>query len=269
METIVHRALDRYRSEGLATLTREGKRVILGPFDPVYQRIKPAFTELSVDGASAGFDTTPRSLTKHDFVDDIASERDVLERFLAELRPDDVLYDIGGNVGVYTCLAADRLDSGRIVTFEPSPDACAMLRSNIRHNGIDAEVYQVALSNENGTTLLRHRGSTGHQLTADASGADVIEIETRRGDDLIKEANLPRPTVCKVDIEGAEYLAMDGLRETLADPTCRLVYCEIHTSKIQDIGGTPEELEDLFQECGFDLEYLDERRENYFVRAVR
>ncbi|WP_241432724.1 FkbM family methyltransferase [Natrinema pellirubrum] len=92
-------------------------------------------------------------------------------------------------------------------------------------------------------------------------------METRRGDDLVNERGLSPPNVCKIDIGGAEYLEPEGLRETLSDPACCRIFCEIHTEKIREIGGSAKEAETLLQELGFELEYLGDRRANYFVEA--
>lgn len=36
-----------------------------------------------------------------------------------ELTSDDVFYDIGLHIGIYSCLAADKITSGEIILFEP------------------------------------------------------------------------------------------------------------------------------------------------------
>jgi hypothetical protein len=47
-----------------------------------------------------------------------------------ELRPTDVFYDIGANVGYFTCLAA-QCGVAEIVAFEPDPLICAVLCHNL------------------------------------------------------------------------------------------------------------------------------------------
>jgi len=64
-------------------------------------------------------------------------------------------------------------------------------------------------------------------------------------------------------------IALDGFREILAESECRHVFCEIHTEKIEAIGGSAEDVENLLQELDFELEYIGDRRENYFVEATR
>jgi len=207
-----------------------------------------------------------RRLGQYDFVDDLRSERDLIRRIISVTEPEDVFYDIGANIGIYSCLVGNQLDSGRVVAFEPTADAFSVLGRNIERNNINAELFNVALSNENGTTRMSIKGQTGHQFAEQDHGH---EIETRRADDLVAESAINLPDICKIDIEGAEYLALDGFRDTLSNSECRHIFCEIHTEKVESIGGSAEEVEDLLKGLGFKLDYIGDRRENYFVEATR
>ncbi|ADB61821.1 methyltransferase FkbM family [Haloterrigena turkmenica DSM 5511] len=265
--TLLHRAYRLFRSEGAGAVASGARKKILARFDPIYQRTKPEYKRYSVGDASAEFDMSRRRLGRHDFADDIRSERSLIERVLSAVEADDVFYDVGANVGIYSCLVGSRLGSGHVVAFEPTPDAYNVLRRNVDRNDAPVETFNVALSDTNGTTRMAVNGRTGHQF---ADGRDgTLEIETRRGDDLVSERDLRPPNVCKIDIEGAEYLALEGLRETLNDPACRRVFCEIHTEKIREIGGSADEVETLFRELGFELKFRGDRRANYFIEASR
>lgn len=263
---IFRRAYRLFRSDGVGAVAYGAWRKLASYFDPFYQRLKPEYETYSVDGIEAEFDMTRRRLDQYDFVDDMRSERSLIKRVLSSVDEDDVFYDIGANVGIYACLVGSKLDDGEVVAFEPVPDVFDTLERNVRRNEMDAQLFNVALSNRDGTTQMSLNGQTGHQFSADQG---TIDIETRRADELIAEHDLRCPTVCKLDIEGAEYLALDGFRETLSNPDCRLVFCEIHANKIEQIGGSAEAVEELLVELGFELEHLDDRRDNYFVEAKR
>ena len=93
---------------------------------------------------------TENSYTRSEVRYFLLQEADVAGRFLNRLRPDDVFYDIGGNVGIYTVLAANILGGGRVIAFEPFPPNRRELGRNIALNDSDAEVLEVALADETG-----------------------------------------------------------------------------------------------------------------------
>lgn len=262
------KALEIARDDGLVELVGRGIDRSISPIDPLYQVLKPSFRTYSVGDATASFSTTTRSLRQYDFVDDMRSEKELITAVLDDVEPDDVFYDIGANVGIYTCLVADKLESGQVVAFEPHPEMFDVLRRNADQNDVSGSLQNVALSDHDGTVAMVSRGYTGHQLVS-TRDETTLTVETTRADSLVEGGEIPLPDVCKIDIEGAEYLALSGLERTLRKSDCRVVYCEVHTEKIADIGGSPDRVEAFLQDLGFEIEVLGERRDNYFVRATR
>lgn len=59
---------------------------------------------------------------------------------LQTLESDDVFYDIGANVGTYTCFAGQVVDDGNVIAFEPHPANVDRLRENAEPNEIDVGV---------------------------------------------------------------------------------------------------------------------------------
>ncbi|WP_198530030.1 FkbM family methyltransferase [Halorubrum aethiopicum] len=109
-------------------------------------------------------------------------------------------------------------------------------------------------------------GQTGHQFSDDYDG--MLEIDTRRADDLIGDNNYQPPDVCKIDMEGAEYITLDEFRGTFADSTYRCFFCGIHTEKIADIGDSVGEVKRLLRSLGFEIQYLGYWQENYLIEAI-
>jgi FkbM family methyltransferase len=155
---------------------------------------------------------------------------------LAEvLRPDGVFVDIGANIGLYTLTAALRLSrQGRIVAFEPYPPALQRLRFNINATrAAQAEwpridVLDVGVSDREETRALRIDagnlgGGTlvagGARLSQAGSHAEVV-IRCRPLLDSLRELDITRIDALKIDIEGAEDLA---LRPFLADASDALL----------------------------------------------
>jgi FkbM family methyltransferase len=202
---------------------------------------------------------------------DLAGERSIVEDLLTTLDSDDTFYDIGANVGTYTCFAAAELGPGRTVAFEPEPENADRLRENLELNDLDAEIVQIALSDTDGTVDLALTGDEageGEHAIATGDNERTLEVETARGDLIIEERKLSKPTVVKIDIEGAELSVLRGLRETLRE-NCRLVYVEVHPEKITDFGGEASKVETLLTDVGFEVTEISQRGSEVFLRASK
>jgi len=140
-------------------------------------------------------------------------ERDVQRALSALLRPGDVLYDIGANVGFFTLLASRLVgSSGWVVAFEPEPDNLGVLRHHVSRNSLDnVSVIDAAVSDQEGVGTLGGRGST-----ARLGGVSGVRVATVTVDGIRRSTAMPPPTVIKLDVEGWEYPALCGMQDTLA-----------------------------------------------------
>lgn len=201
----------------------------------------------------------------------LAGEKEILSDFISELDRGDIVYDIGSNVGTYTCFAASELGDASVVAFEPEPQNAIHLRKNLDLNDLSAKVIEVALSDTNGEVKLslsgNEAGEGGHAITTDDT-KDGIWIETVRGDTIIERENLTPPTILKIDVEGAEMKVLRGLEETLRK-RCRLVYVEVHPNKIDEFGSTESEISNYLEKTGFEVTKVAERGEEFFLRAAK
>jgi FkbM family methyltransferase len=204
-------------------------------------------------------------------------ERPIIEDLLGRLRPDDVFYDIGANIGVYACLAASVLDT-EVVAFDPEPDNARRMTENIELNDADVRLYQYALSDSKGTAEFAVRlfdgesqtGPAGHSLVTDAvAEGETISVETVVGDEFVSDEGIPLPTVVKIDVEGSEWQVLKGLEETLSHSDCRIVYCELHEEPLRSQGQSPEAVIEFLESMGYEVDVPFERSGNPFVRAVR
>src|SRR5690242_9138346 len=73
--------------------------------------------------------------------------QEVLEFLDARLAPDDVVYDIGSNIGIFSVFSARKLSGhGQVFAFEPTTTTCGYLQENIRLNGLhNLRAFQVAV----------------------------------------------------------------------------------------------------------------------------
>jgi len=153
--------------------------------------------------------------------------------FRAAVRPGATVLDVGANIGAYTLLFAMWAGpSGRVMAFEPSPRSVEGLREHLRLNGVAdrVEIVEAAVSNAEGTASFDCSGASGANALVGAgrAGADAITVETTTLDACCESRGV-RPSVIKIDVEGAELEVLRGGRRTLAQPGLD-VFVEFHPS---------------------------------------
>lgn len=192
--------------------------------------------------------------------------------------PADVVWDVGANVGYYTIKIAQKIGEGGLVcAFEPFPETFSELKARIDASNLtNVNAYPLALGSHatvmhvpatdgaaSRTNTLAHSSKHFGEMTPDGS----LAIQVRRGDELIRD-DVPRPNVCKIDVEAYEEDVLFGMREMLVHPELRAVFCEVHFSQLQARGflRAPLRIESLLQDAGFKTQWLDESHLGAFRR---
>jgi FkbM family methyltransferase len=144
-------------------------------------------------------------------------ERAKQKAFAATIRPGDVVYDLGANVGFYSLLASVLVGPlGQVASFEPVPRNLEFLRTHMELNDVsNCSIFDAAVCNSNGKASFDFgAGSLMGHLTAKPEGAFTVRTVTL--DRLVDSGELRPPNVVKCDIEGAEYDALAGAIHTVA-----------------------------------------------------
>jgi FkbM family methyltransferase len=141
--------------------------------------------------------------------------------WLAGIRPGDVVYDVGANVGVYTLLAAHRVGpAGRVYAFEPHAATTATLLENVTLNGLGdrVDVLSCALHGSSGVEPFLYgslaAGSALSQVGGEGAGARELKA-VAAADDLIAGGTLAPADLIKIDVDGNEAGVLAGMRGLL------------------------------------------------------
>ncbi len=135
---------------------------------------------------------------------------------IREVKPGDVVVDVGAMVGTFTLKAAAQ-GASRILAFEPFPPSFKILAENLERNKLDnVDAYRVALAQRNGEMKLWAHENPGSQSLTDMKDPEkFVMVPTRRLDDVLKEEEADHVDFIKIDVEGAEHLVLMGAKETL------------------------------------------------------
>ncbi|QIB73932.1 FkbM family methyltransferase [Halogeometricum borinquense] len=195
-------------------------------------------------------------------------DRRVLQHFVRSLRDDDVVWDVGAHVGVFSVLAAGQVPAGTVIAIEPLPENAEQLRENLKRNGRDATVRQLALDDESGRAELGVNSPSGAGAFGTLNGLSSrrrTTVQTDCGDSLVADG-VPAPTVLKVDVQGAELNVLRGLQRSLLD--CRVVCVNVYEKHFTR-GDEGEEIRDILESSGLHVERLTEWDGGHFLWGTR
>ncbi|HSN96807.1 MAG TPA: FkbM family methyltransferase, partial [Candidatus Nanopelagicales bacterium] len=204
--------------------------------------------------------------TRH-FYEDIFEHRSYVKHGV-RIPEGATVFDVGGNIGLFTLFAHAEAPGARIYTFEPAPPLFELLRRNVAEHGVRAEIYNIGLSDrEREAPFTFYPRSSGmssfhadlaeekhvlrtllaNQRSADVDGMDQIlsrseelldvrfEARTftarlRRLGDVIRETGVDRIDLLKVDVQKSELEVLEGLDE--GDwPRIAQIVLEVHDAE--------------------------------------
>lgn len=182
------------------------------------------------------------------------------EACLAAVRPGDVVWDIGANVGLYTREFALRAgENGRVVAFEPSPRALEELRKKV--SGMtNVIIEECALSDSTGTAKFYSSSLAvvdGLSRKLSEGTLDTYDVQVMRGENFAAVHGVP--AVIKIDVEGFEPEVIRGLSNCIQAETVRTVLIEVHFAALNDrnLSRAPREIAHFLESAGYGLNWTD------------
>lgn len=180
----------------------------------------------------------------------------------------DIVLDIGANIGYYSLIFSRLVGKGgKVYAFEPDSVNFSLLKKNIETNEMTNVIAeQKAVTDKTGKTRLFlsliHKGM--HRI-APHKDLKSIEIDTIRLDDFFCDKD-KKVNFIKIDIEGAEPAAFNGMHKVLETNKNIKIITEFNPVVLTDSGFCAQELLDLLVKLGFKFYCIDE--ENKKIEAV-
>lgn len=190
------------------------------------------------------------------------------ERFdsymMSRIRPSDIVWDIGANIGHFTERFLQAVGpSGVVVAFEPSPTAQKNLISRFTLEEYpNVKIECKALGNSEGTVSFWHSPNVDQSVTDGLSfkeGAMSTDVEIMTGDRYIVEHPSLVPNCIKIDVEGFESDVLKGILNVLKQPNLRAVFVEVHfeQSARRGMADAPSVVVDSLERNGFTVKWIE------------
>ena len=184
-------------------------------------------------------------------------EGSVMRAVFDNVRPGDIVWDVGANVGLYTIMLGNAVGpGGTVLGFEPMPACHDRLLRNIAANTVPhvrALAYALGKSEETLYIMQCSPDLEGDIRVVKEAPVGTPSVQVIPGDVLRERMGLAVPNVVKIDVQAFEEDVLIGLKKTLMDPACRVVICEIHYAIFAFKGDPngPVRVERLLREYGF------------------
>jgi FkbM family methyltransferase len=194
-----------------------------------------------IHGTNRLFFYTPNHLTYWRAKTLLKKEPETITWLDEHVRPGEVLYDIGANIGCYSMYAAG-CRRARVLAFEPAYMNYYILCKNVGMNRVNAAVtpYMIAFSDASAVTdIAIPKNVDGAACTTiDAAAAGPADfnhgVVSYALDDFVALPGVPFPDHIKIDVDGIEAKIVAGGRRTFQDRRLRTVQIEINDGLAED-----------------------------------
>jgi FkbM family methyltransferase len=173
------------------------------------------------------------------------------------LGPGMTALDVGANCGVLTLTMREAIGpTGRVISVDPSPVACQRVNEQLALNGFDnIEVVNAALGAREGVaSYFLGRVGIGALPGVDAELTTQRRFPTEilTTDGLVRQFEVERLGLIKIDTDGSECGVLEGARDTLREQR-PIIICECYPDGLRRRGRSPHEQGRLLVEAGYHL----------------
>jgi FkbM family methyltransferase len=132
------------------------------------------------------------------------------------VKPEDVRFDIGGNIGYFSMLLSARAKQGHVHVFEPIPINAALINASKELNSFNnVTINHLAVGDGNGTVSFSDSANSSLMAKGRTAEARNISVPILRIADYLPEKRISHFDIIKVEVEGAENIVIDGAKGLL------------------------------------------------------
>ena len=154
------------------------------------------------------------------------------------IKDDDIIIDIGANIGYYALLESKLAPDGSVYAIEPVCENFDYLKTNVDLNKCtNIKLFNCALSNKRGTDVIfvpeaRNCASLSESSNKGAVRKEDVLLTTL--DSFVAEHVTRCPTLVRMDVEGYEDKIVKGALHVLKECKALKIVMELHPSKVSE-----------------------------------
>jgi FkbM family methyltransferase len=144
------------------------------------------------------------------------------EYYSLKIKPDDIILDVGANIGIFTLKVAKKVK--QVISIEPEPQNYYILQKNVKANKFSNVILlNYAVSDKEETVYFKNTGGTA---SVSKTGKPVV---AKSLDNILNELGNPKVTILKMDIEGYEGKVLSNFK---SHKEIRQVVIETHSKDL-------------------------------------
>ena len=184
------------------------------------------------------------------------------ELFQEAIKPGSTVLDVGAHHGYFSILAARQAGAdGKVYAIEPAPENFEILKKNIELNHLTNVIpVNKAASDSNVSSsffIAKPNDVLGSLFPTLRTDEYSVPVECITIDELLDGGTVD---VVKMDIEGAEPFALNGMMNTIRKSPNIVLFLEFHGPWLKRAGVEPQDFLDQLKEAGFECQLINDGR---------
>lgn len=177
------------------------------------------------------------------------------ELFLKVIKKDSVVIIVGANIGFYSLLAASKATDGFVYSFDVDPRITNVIRRNIKINGFSGRIkyYRKLVSDKNGMEqFVNERESEMSHIAYPKDFQKTQKYPSISLDSFVKRLKIKKINIVKIDVEGAEYKVLHGMKNLISEKRIDYLLIEINEN-IHLFGFTHSDIFNILKNSGYKI----------------
>lgn len=181
--------------------------------------------------------------------------------FKNSIKSGATVLDIGAQFGYFSLVAAKQIGhGGKVYSFEPISSNFDLLKRNIQMNGYTGIIHpiQKAISERiKKATFFIYKDSDSHSMYRhpQVNIEETISVDCITVDEFLRGEPVD---VIKIDIEGNEPYALEGMKQTIKKSDKLVLFTEFAPAYLRRAGVKPRDYLTYLESLGFDIKCIDE-----------